>query len=789
MNTPSFLRLARSNQAGALRPARPSTLIPRRAARPSWRARLAAAAALVGLVGGPSVFAANILWVSDASPLGFSGPGTNFTDQGFVTLLQNAGHNVNRYNGPDSQNTNLTQVEIDALNTNDLIIVGRANASGQVQAPQGPQWNTNITKPLICMSPYLVRPQGNRFGWFTGDVGPDDIPTEWSAANPESAAADFLFGGVFMSGTNTAALYEEPMDRNTSHMLNAPVAGGIVYVKAIFANENIVGGGKTNTGYAIVGFPAGTAVRTGLDILAGYRMFIAGGTRESAAAPNGIPLYTGRENLTPTGEDIFLRAVQLAINNGVAPATDPNAPVDFTSQPTSVAVALNTPVSFSVTVTGAAPRLLQWQRDTGDAVTFTNIPDAVTVFPKSTLSLASTALADNGARFQVVASNAFNMVTSAVVSLIVTQDVTPPVVVSAASLDGTSIVVRFDELLDTTGGTSVDTANYTIDGGTTLGPSSVAIQPDGKSVYITVDGGLLGSTFTLNIANVGDQYGNMLPQEGVDLVCTNVGLAGAVVGALNPVGTNDVGSGYSFKVSGGGLNVAGTIDQLQFLYKTVNGNFDARVRVTSLVGTPDHLETTAKAMLMARVSTATNAGNVTVSVTPPAPGDDSISTTVRASTGGSTANLGSVAVPNGLPNAWLRLLRVGNQFTTFRSANGAEWTVLGSTTAALGADLLVGVGVVSHRNGKLVTGTFSDFQIVRLPSPPTIVNSASTPGIFSAALLTEANYTYTIQYKDAVTAPQWGILTNLTGDGTLRTFADPGPLPPTGSRFYRVVSP
>src|SRR5688572_22287017 len=68
---------------------------------------------------------ANIVWVSDAAPgtnTGgvFSPAGSGYTDSAFVALLQNAGHNVIRFNGPDSQNTNLTTLEIDALNTNDL---------------------------------------------------------------------------------------------------------------------------------------------------------------------------------------------------------------------------------------------------------------------------------------------------------------------------------------------------------------------------------------------------------------------------------------------------------------------------------------------------------------------------------------------------------------------------------------------------------------------------------------------------------------------------------------------
>src|SRR5688572_19692867 len=110
------------------------------------------------------VSAANIVWVSDANDTGdantfrgFFPAGSTYTDSGFVTLLQNAGHNVIRYNQPNAAAQELTQEEIDALNTNDLIILTRAVASGALQPPQGPQWNTVITTPLIDISAFHVR--------------------------------------------------------------------------------------------------------------------------------------------------------------------------------------------------------------------------------------------------------------------------------------------------------------------------------------------------------------------------------------------------------------------------------------------------------------------------------------------------------------------------------------------------------------------------------------------------------------------------------------------------------
>ena len=101
--------------------------------------------------------------------------------------------------------------------------------------------------------------------------------------------------------------------------------------------------------------------------------------------------------------------------------------------------------------------------------------------------------------------------------------------------------------------------------------------------------------------------------------------------------------------------------------------------------------------------------------------------------------------------------------------------------------MVVGPGVVSHRNGRLVTGTFSDLQILALPK---LVNPAYNGGSFSAQLQTQSGVNYTIQYKDALQPGSWSVLSpGISGDGTLKTFTDPGPVSPTGNRFYRVSVP
>ena len=751
-------------------------------------AKIAAALGLLGLV--ITSPAANIVWVSDATALGFSGPGAGLTDQGFVTLLQNAGHNVIRFNGPDSQNTLLTASEIAALNTNDLIILGRAGASGQFQAPQGPQWNTAITAPLICMSPYFVRPDGGRFGWFTGGTLPDDIPTVLTTGDPANAAVDFLFGGVAMNGSSTTFPFDELIDRNTSHIQNTPVAGGIVYASATFPNES---GGALTTAYGIVGFPAGTTVQTNPVTLAGFRMYFSGGCRESATAPNGIGQGTGRENLSPTGENIFLRAVRLAINNGVPPVVNPSTPVGVVVQPTNVTVSLGDSATFFVAVTGAAPRTIQWQRDTGDATTFTNIPGASTTFSASILALSNLTVTDfNQARFRALVSNPNNSVNSDTMMLTVLNDTTAPVPLSAASLDGMAIGIRFNELLDTNtvNNSATEIFNYTVNTGVP-NITGITLGGDGRSVTLSLDAAV-GTNFTVRMSAVADRFGNGIPEPGVTLVGTNLGLTAVDVGALNPSG-NQIVDSSTFQVMGGGLDVAAASDQLRFLYKTVSGDFDARVRVRELTGT-NRLESLAKALLTARESTANNSAAVNVFVTTATPGDNSISSRYRTATGAAyTTNTPAYSLtntpqisPGGLPNAWMRIKRVGDQFTTYRGTNGIDWVEMDNASIPLAASLNVGVGTVSHRNGVIAIGTFSNLRIGPVINAPVLTNSISTNGVFSATFGTQNGVSYSVLYRDLVNAGLWNTLTNLSGDGAAKSFIDPGPVSPTGRRFYKV---
>ncbi len=280
---------------------------------------------------------ASIIWVSDLLPIGSGtsdntggtangvfGPGAGpYADQGIVNLLTGAGHTVTRYNPADSP-TAISAGELATLNAADLIIIGRSIGSASFDnAAETLQWNTGITKPLISTNTYMSR--NNRLGWFVGSTQPDQVLNPLTFSNPGDSVSAYIIGATPMSGntmtnsiTEAVTFPDTAVDiRGTSLITDAPVAGGrIIATTTVTANSA--------TGYFIVDFPAGTTVGNGTgpgagQVLGGYRMQFLLGNRESASAPNNTVGSAGFENLSSDGEQMFLRAVNVALNSGTIP--------------------------------------------------------------------------------------------------------------------------------------------------------------------------------------------------------------------------------------------------------------------------------------------------------------------------------------------------------------------------------------------------------------------------------------------------------------------------------------
>jgi hypothetical protein len=472
----------------------------------------------------------------------------------------------------------------------------------------------------------------------------------------------------------------------------------------------------------------------------------------------------------------------LANNNKIAfidiyPAVP--VPVGISQQPQPVDVPENRPIVLSVAVTnappppntpfyGSEPISYQWY--------FNDIPVDGATSPALTIPLAQTSDAGN---YYAVVSNPAGMVTSAVAAVVVRVDNLPPQIVSVGSVDGLSIGVAFNELVDPTpDGTALFAANYVINGGAVSVVPPVVLRPDGKSVALTLSGPITG-TFTVQ-AQAADLKMNITTQNG----------AGQVMGYISEdIGTALNGSHYTsdtntIEIVGGGNDVWGNADAFRFVYKSVTGDFDASVHVTDLRGS----DAITKAVLDVRDTTAGGSPALHISINPPPPGRNQGEAGQRSTVDGGTAGWpGSTSyTPVGIPNGYMRMTRAGDVFTAFRSTNGTDWVQFAQVTQVSPAAMLLGIGVTAHNASLLATGTFSNFKISQgfEPQAPRITSMSFAAGQFTLGFATENSVTYRVEYKNDLTDPTWTSLTTVTGTGNPATITDPNATVPR--RFYRV---
>ena len=164
-----------------------------------------------------------------------------------------------------------------------------------------------------------------------------------------------------------------------------------------------------------------------------------------------------------------------------------------------------------------------------------------------------------------------------------------------------------------------------------------------------------------------------------------------------------------FTVTGSGADIQGTADAFRYVYMSVNGDCTIVARVAGV----QNVNVWSKAGLMIRESLAANAANAFVALTP----GNGVTWQYRSSAGGGTTynNTTGLSAPY-----WVKLVRSGNTFTGYRSANGTTWTQQGTATFAMANSALVGLAVTSHNNSSLCTATFDNVTAPTWPALPAL---------------------------------------------------------------------
>jgi hypothetical protein len=276
------------------------------------------------------------------------------------------------------------------------------------------------------------------------------------------------------------------------------------------------------------------------------------------------------------------------------------------------------------------------------------------------------------------------------------------------------IGVGFSATVDDAAGSSI--ANYSVSSGTiqsllwctnrfTTNSQNPYVMVRKQSALLRVTGFPNSGTVTVN--NMVDVYGNKLASTNVPVtVATNMtwcNVGANVLGgwqAVVPVGPGD------FDIYSDGIAEWGTYDETTFAYEQVTGDFDKKLRVEYQDGSSEW----ARAGIIVRdvlnigVDAAEQSGSTNAA--PPFNGTagryqkchvnpDGPCLTIPGGPGGNAAWEGNGRMDTGgpcttcltnfnyeplYPNPWCRIQRTNQTFTIFRSADGVNWQVLGTTT-------------------------------------------------------------------------------------------------------------
>ena len=171
------------------------------------------------------------------------------------------------------------------------------------------------------------------------------------------------------------------------------------------------------------------------------------------------------------------------------------------------------------------------------------------------------------------------------------------------------------------------------------------------------------------------------------------------VGAVGVAGSAIESSG-TFTVRGAGADIWGTADAFHYAYRSLSGDGTIVARVASIDGS----QAWTKMGVMIRNSTAANAAHALMLVST----GKGLAFQRRTTDGATSASTSGGA---GTAPRWVKLERSGNLITASTSTDGVAWTVVGSDSFVMGADVLIGLVAHGHTTSSLATATFDNVAI------------------------------------------------------------------------------
>ncbi len=285
-----------------------------------------------------------------------------------------------------------------------------------------------------------------------------------------------------------------------------------------------------------------------------------------------------------------------------------------------------------------------------------------------------------------------------------------PVTPIQASAVGKTLVVAFDRAVDPESAT--DISNYSVIGAFV---TDAQIHGNEFTVQLTLDTALEG-IFMITVSNVKNLSGVTMPApvtiEGgaTTLTYTNLNPTG-----IAPYAIAELDGDYTL-YAGGGDYWNDTEYGCLYLYEAVEGDFDVVLCVESI----ENNNVWSKVGLAFRATLDGNSAHASMLATP-----ERVQMTCRPTAGAASEdvtvrNYGSVTYPSN----WIRLTRVGDVFTAYRSLDGNYWTYVGEVTESKAQLPAAGyLGIVystqdqSNYHTAVVSGYDSQYVAPDLPTP------------------------------------------------------------------------
>jgi regulation of enolase protein 1 (concanavalin A-like superfamily) len=205
-------------------------------------------------------------------------------------------------------------------------------------------------------------------------------------------------------------------------------------------------------------------------------------------------------------------------------------------------------------------------------------------------------------------------------------------------------------------------------------------------------------------------------------------------------------AGYSFgvyTVTGSGIDIWNSADSFHYVYRAVSGDCTIISQVVSLQVTAPW----AKAGVMIRETLNQDSANVMMLIS----AQNGSLLSYRPATGAlSSSGGGSGSAPY-----WVKLVRAGNSFAGSISSDGNTWQQVGSVTAPMATNVLLGLAVTAHNNTTMNTATFDQLSVTLIvpPAPTGLTASSNTAQVSLTWSASTGATSYNIQRSPASGGP------------------------------------